>query len=166
MIVKVVVPAVKAMVPAEGVASKESPLILSRTKSEPFIWVSEFISKNGVVLVTASTAEELLGFWATISGGGDSLGLVKYEAVIQEVRKIVTRAKTAELIRKRVEKACLPVGRDFLTVSLTMSFRAVSLSSSSSSGKTCKVSPCEANSAFFSNSSVLTPIKSGLIDCI
>lgn len=63
------VPEAKVKLLAEGVASKESPLIESRTKSEPLIWVSEFTSKNGEVLVTASTLEELFAFKLPMGGG-------------------------------------------------------------------------------------------------
>lgn len=64
------VPEFKAIVPAEGVASKDSPLTLSWIKSEPLIWVSELTSKNRELAVTARTLEFWVKSWASRIGGG------------------------------------------------------------------------------------------------
>lgn len=78
----------------EELPSKERPLMLSRTKSEPRIWVSELTSKNGVVLVTASTAEELFNFCATKGIGGSSGGMKPSSlAFLGSITAIVSPAK-------------------------------------------------------------------------
>ena len=68
-------PELKAKVPAEGVASRVSPLMPSLTESEPLIWVSLFTSKNLRAAVTARMSEEGLRFRANGMGGGSSGGI-------------------------------------------------------------------------------------------
>ena len=77
VIVKVVSPDVKAMLFAEGVASRVKPLMPSRTDKDPLIWVSLLISRYLEEVVTARTLEFVA------EDDFLSLGLVKYEAVIQ-----------------------------------------------------------------------------------
>ena len=68
-------PEVNVKVDPDGVASKTRLLILSLTAKEPFIWVSELISKNCELAVTARTLELEGGSWTIEAGGGFSFWL-------------------------------------------------------------------------------------------
>ncbi len=61
-----------AVVEAEGVAVKLSPLIQSRTSKLPLIWVGALISKKREALVTASTLELTIDNLELTIGGGSS----------------------------------------------------------------------------------------------